>query len=71
MVPNVGHELHSGTMEQHVRGVTVWGLNVSHASQNISIYRIMPYTSAGREGTTSRRSLFRLQEESIIISNTP
>ena len=32
-------------------------------------YRIMPYTSAGHEGTTPRRSLFESQEESFIISN--
>ncbi len=32
-------------------------------------YRIMPYTSAAREGTTLRRSLFKSQEESLIISN--
>ena len=29
----------------------------------------MPYTSAGHEGTTPRRSLFKSQEESLIISN--
>ena len=32
-------------------------------------YRIMPYTSAGRKGTTHRRSLFESQAESFIISN--
>ena len=32
-------------------------------------YHIVPYTSAGREGTTPRRSLFTSKEESLIISN--
>ena len=32
-------------------------------------YCIMPYTSAGREGTTSKRTLVYSQEESYNISN--
>ena len=48
---------------------TVYTIIPSMADCMAQTYCIMPYTSTGRDVTTSKRSLGQSEEESLIISN--
>ena len=57
----------------HIKIKTIGKIPGGHQNQksiclNLGIitYRVIPYTSAGCEGTTHRRFLFKLQDESLI-----